>query len=328
MILVFGGCGFIGQHVARHLIDLGERVVVTASSSAAAPAYLAEDVGAGRAVAEMVEVTDPYAVMGVVLRHKPQIIIDLTGRAPNALSAGRDVAFRTGALLNILEAARINEVPRVVLMSSMDAYWGLGGKKTPFREDDPVPLLEQDDHFIVQAWAKKALEVIGNLYRRQQGMDVRFIRASGVYGPLYRTFLNVPSRLLRAAVKGIADFGADKGGIPFREDGYDQVYVKDMAQGIAKVALASTLAHPVYNIGSGGVPRYGHFADAVARAVPGFAMTLRSREDPEAAGAARGPLEGLWMDISRARDELGYAPQFTVEAAVADYGAWLRNHDY
>jgi nucleoside-diphosphate-sugar epimerase len=321
-ILVYGGNGFIGQHVTRYLLDAGERVVVTTNSRPSAPPLLSEAIAEQRVIVESMDMTDPFAVMSVVSKHRPRITIDASGHRPKAFAPGRDVSLRIGALVNILEAARLNSVSRVVLLSSMDAYWGLGRDCVPYQEDMNVPLLEHGDNFIVQSWVKKSLEVVGNLYRRQQKMDIRFVRASGVYGPLYRTFLNLPSRLVRAAVRGIHEFGEDKGGIPFGEDGYDQVYVKDLAKGIGLVARASALKHPVYNIGSGRAPTYAEFARAVQRAVPDFKMELRSRRQvPDAPDSG---MNGIWIDISRARDELGYAPSYSVDDAIAEYVAWMR----
>ena len=321
MIVVFGGNGFIGQHVARYLVDAGETVVVTVNSRPAPPVLLSEAITTGRAYVEPVDLTDPFAVMAVVSKYRPGITIDTSGHRPKAFAPGRDVTLRTAALVNVLEAARVCQVGRVVLLSSMDAYWGLDRGHLPYREDMNVPLLEEGDHFIVQSWVKKSLEVIGNLYRRQLRMDLRFVRASGVYGPLYRTFLNVPSRLVRAAVRGIHDFGDDKGGIPFGEDGYDQVYVKDLARGIGLVALAANLQHPVYNIGSGRAPSYAEFARAVERVQPGYRIELRTRGTEPGTG-----MNGIWMDISRARTELNYEPAYSVDQAIADYAAWMSAH--
>jgi nucleoside-diphosphate-sugar epimerase len=37
-------------------------------------------------------------------------------------------------------------------------------------------------------------------------------------------------------------------------------------------------------------------------------------------------MNGLWMDISRARAELGYEPAYSVDQAIADYAAWMSEH--
>ncbi len=58
---------------------------------------------------------------------------------------------------------------------------------------------------------------------------------------------------------------------------------------------------------------------------PGLTLALPSR-DAQAMDFPPDPMAGRWMDISRARDELGFAPRFTPEAAMADYIEWLVDH--
>lgn len=321
MILILGGNGFVGQHVAANLIEKGERVVVS-SHSRPAPILLSGALDKGAAVVEKIDTADPFSMMAAVAKHRPKTIIDITGHPPKALAPAADVRFRVNGQLNLLEAARIYEVPRIVLTSSMDAYWGLGAESIPFQEDATVPLLEMDDHFIVQSWVKKSLEVIGNLYRRQAGMEIIFVRSSGVYGPLYRTLMHVPSRLAHAAA-GRLDLSSDP--LPVAEDGYDQAYVKDIAEGMALVALANSLSHAVYNIGSGGAPLYSSFAAAARKAVPSFDVILPSRSG-SGLDAPSNPMSGRWQDISRAKAELGYAPSYDVDRAMEDYIRWLRDN--
>lgn len=321
MILIIGGNGFVGQHVARHLLDTGHAVTIASRGHGPLPRLLAADIEAGKANAVRIDVTDSFAVAEAVKNIRPAVIVDLAGYHPGALSPGRDVAFRTASLTNILEASRLFDVSRVVLMSSMDVYWGLPSEEAPYREDDRVPLLESGDHYIVQSWAKKALEVIGNHYRRTHRMDIVFVRASGIYGPLYRTNLNVPGRLVRAAAHGANSLEGPHP-VPFADEGYDQLYVKDMARAIGLVACAPVLGHPVYNIGCGRAPRFGEFAEALRAAVPGFAVDLPLRR---AAGDS-GTMDGRWMNIDRARSDLGFEPQWEPAAAMADYIEWVSAH--
>ncbi|KQM14671.1 NAD-dependent epimerase/dehydratase family protein [Novosphingobium sp. Leaf2] len=319
MILIIGGNGFVGQHLAANLARKNQRVTIAGRSSARLPDMLAQLADANIAV-DKVDVTSPFDVMGLFHRHRPEIVIDLSGHAPKKLSLGADVQFRVNSLTNILEAARIHVTGKIVLMSSMDTYWGLDNDLAPYREDMPVPLIENDDHFIVQAWAKKTLEVIANLYIREAGSPIRIARAAGVYGPLYRTLMNVPSRLAHAAV-GRLDLTATV--LPAAEDGYDQIFVEDMVEGLAMLALADDLRHRVYNLGSGEAYTYQRFAQAAMAARPGFAISLPSRA--EGGGALIGPdqMAGRCIDISRARTELGFQPRFTPETAMAKYIAWL-----
>jgi nucleoside-diphosphate-sugar epimerase len=53
-------------------------------------------------------------------------------------------------------------------------------------------------------------------------------------------------------------------------------------------------------------------------------MELRSRR--QAPAAPDTGMNGIWMDISRAAEELGYAPSYSVDDAIAEYVAWMREH--
>jgi nucleoside-diphosphate-sugar epimerase len=63
MILIFGGNGFVGQHIARRILDAGEPVAVTTHSRPAPPLLLRDAIGGGSAWVEAVDVANPFAVM-------------------------------------------------------------------------------------------------------------------------------------------------------------------------------------------------------------------------------------------------------------------------
>lgn len=327
MIIIFGGTGMLGQHTAKELIDHGETVVVTGVRRQT-PVLLEDAIERKQAFVEYVDLTDPYAVMGVMAKYKPDTIVDTSGYAPKQLPPAAEVRARVTAELNLLEAAKLNSVKRIVLTSSSDAYWGLGPESMPLREDMASPLQETDDNFIVQSWAKKTLEVIANLYRRQEGLNIVTVRCSGMYGPIYRTFLNLPSRLIKAGLSGAAPDFSKGSGVPVEADGYDQTYVKDIAYGMGLVIRAPSLKHHIYNLGSGRAVTYGEIARAAEQAIPGFKVQLRSAaQDSSDASGPEVNMGNFYMDISRLRDELGYEPRYTPERAMAEYTEWLRTHE-
>ncbi len=326
MIIVFGGTGMLGQHTAKELVEKGETVVVTGVRRQS-PVLLKDAIERKQVSVEYLDLTDPYAVMAVVAKYKPKTMVDTSGYAPKQLPAAADVRARIAAQLNLLETAKLNQVEKVVFTSSSDAYWGLGTESMPLKEDMASPLQEGGDNFIVQSWAKKTLEIIANLYRRQEGVNTITMRCSGMYGPVYRTFMNLPSRLIKAGLAGVApDF--TKGGVPVESDGYDQAYVKDIAYGMGLAIRAPSLKHHIYNLGAGRTVTYGEIARAVEQAIPGFKVQLRTAD--QAASTASGKevnMGNFYMDISRLRDELGYEPQYSTERAVAEYADWLRTHE-
>jgi nucleoside-diphosphate-sugar epimerase len=319
MIIVWGGTGFLGSHIALELLQRDERVVITTHSRGYIHDSLREAVDRGDAVVEPVDLTSPPQVYDLVARHRPSGMIDASGYPPKALRPTDEVTRRIGALVNMLDAARMFEVGRVTLTSSMDAYWGLPNAAMPLQEDAFVPLQEQGDNFIVQSWAKKTLEVVASLFMRQNGQDIVTVRASGLYGPLYRTFLNLPSRLLLTAMRGdAADLPPTDGTLPVAGDGYDLTYIKDVARGIATVHLAERLEHRIYNVGSGRRVLHTEVIEAVQTLFPSFEPSLPSPQS--------GP-SGPYMSIDRISRDLGYRPEYPIVAGIADYAEWLRSHE-
>jgi UDP-glucose 4-epimerase len=152
-------------------------------------------------------------------------------------------------------------------------------------------------------------------------MEVVFMRIGGIYGPLYHSMANLPSRMTHAAVKGIpVNYGGGpRGGrVPFAEDGGDICYVKDCALGIQLLTMAEKLNHRVYNVSSGVAVTNRQLADAVQKAVPGAQIELKHGQGP-------GWRPNNYLDLTRITADTGYTPLYTVETAIADYVGWLRS---
>lgn len=313
MILVTGGMGFIGLHTARRLVDAGSEAVITRYRATREPEFIAEHLG-HKVVVETLDVTDFSRVFEVMYTHDVESVVHLAVPGLGALSPAEDARVNISGLMNVLEASRILGVKRVSLASSVAVY--AGSSSRPYREDDPLPIRSPNPTCAY----KKSWEILGGHFAERTGMEVVALRIGGIYGPLYHSMANLPSRLVHAAVRGRdPGLAGARGGVPYAEDATDLCYVKDCAQGIALVHLAPSLEHRVYNVSGGQPVTNGELAAAVEKAVPGAHFELRSRsgEAPPAVG----------MDLSRLSSELGYRPAYPLQEAIADYVAWLGNHD-
>lgn len=317
--LVLGGTGFIGLHASAEIIERGERVVLTTHRRKHETPALRDAVARGAAIIEPVDLRDREQMFALIDRHRPDTILDISGYPPKEMSPADEISTRIANYVNMFEAAKRYEVPRVTLTSSFDVYYGLDASLMPFREDQLVPLQEDDDNYIVQSWAKKTLEIVASMYRRQTGLDIVTVRPSGAYGPMYRTFLSIPSRLARAAAHGEApDFSDMAEGVPLAAFGYDQLYVKDVGRAIASIHLEPKPLHNIYNVGSGEIVTNRRFLEAVQAVVPDFRCELGEVE------AGTETSLGMVVDTTRLRDEFAFAPRYTVEEAIAEYIDWLR----
>ena len=312
-VLITGGMGFIGTHTARQFLDAGEDVVVTHYRVQRAPDFIADELGK-RLTVETVDVSSPHDILEVARKHSVSSIVHLAVPGLNALRPAEEYRVNMAGLLNVMETGRQLGMRRVSIASSLAVYGSVGAG--PWKEKDPLPLRSGGS---TEAF-KKAWETLSDLYSSQTGQDVVSLRLAGIYGPLYHSMANLPSRLCHAAVKNRPlDLAAGRGGAPFEDDVSDMCYVKDCALGIQKVHNAAKLTQRTYNIGAGYGPSNKQLADAVAAVVPGFHADLQSGKGSRAR-------ENAYMDIALARQDAGYEPQFNIQSGVADYTTWLKDH--
>ncbi len=311
MILITGGMGFIGLHTARRFLDAGEEVVLTRYRAWREPAFLRGELGA-RVPVEMLDLADGWALLDVLKRYAVTGVVHL---ASPGLGAATTQAYGSGlsALVNLLEAGRQHGVSRLTVASSVAVYANVD--PGPWREDMPLPV-ESPNY---TAAAKKAAEILALHFADSTGLDVVAVRLAGIYGPLYHSMANLPSRLCHAAVRGSEpDLAGMRSGPPYRDAAGDICYVKDCAAGIQLVHMAPTLRHRVYNVGGGRPTSNAEVASAVARAVAGAEFSLPSSAVATATLA--------YMDLTRVRQDAGYSPAYDIVAGVAEYIEWLRSY--
>jgi UDP-glucose 4-epimerase len=313
MILITGGMGFIGLHTARRFLDAGEEVVLTQFHARREPDFIKDEIGK-RVSVETLDVTNADAVLDVVRRHKVTSIVHLAVPGLGALTPAQEFGTNTTGLINVLEAAREEMLGRVSLASSLAVYSNVA--QGPWTESMPLPIESSNP---TEAY-KKTFEILGLFYASQTGLDVVALRIGGIYGPLYHSMANLPSRLTHAAIKGVEpDLAGARRGVPMAGDQSDMCYVKDCAQGIQRVHMAASLPHRIYNIGSGRATRNSELADAVNKAVPGSKISLQE-------GSTGRTSPNSYCDLTQICADVGYEPEYDVYRGVADYAQWLRSN--
>lgn len=308
--LLIGGMGFIGLHTARSFLDAGQDVVVTYHANRREPDFLKQDIGT-RAKVEQLDVLDDARVNEIIQTHQPEGVVYLAVPALAGVSAADEFKTNTNGYLNVLEACRTAGVRRLSVTSSLAVYNSV--KERPWHEDLTFPVTSTNP---TEAY-KKGLEILGLYFGQRTGLDVVMLRVAGIFGPMYHSMANLPSRLAHAAAHGLApDFSSMRYGPPKANDGNDACYVKDVADGIRMVHQAPNLQHNVYNVGNGRVTRYIDMVEAIREVVPEFEAELPSG----------GNADNRFMDLTRISSEVGYKPKIGVERGLAEYVSWLRTH--
>lgn len=313
MQFVTGGTGFIGTHVTRAFLDLGESCVITSHRAQRDLSWAKDDIGR-RLFVEPLDVGDRDALLEIGRRYAITGVVHLaSGPALATEDPFEEINAALQGLLNVLFAARTWGVRRISIASTIGVYGGV--KENVFREDDFLPLVAT--HAIPTF--KKVSELLAGYLAGRAGLEVIHLRISAAWGPGGRPtspFFVLPGMVdLHSGASSEPFAGA---GRLYAEDGLDLCYVKDIGRAAALVQLAKKLNHAVYNVGSGRATRNREVAAAIMRAVPDSTFDLIDGYDPTGPGAA------VRLDIARIQEDAGYTPGYTIETGIADYVAWLR----
>jgi nucleoside-diphosphate-sugar epimerase len=308
-VLITGGTGFIGLHTSRVFLEQGFEVVSTQFRVRRELAEV-EQHRASRFHREVVDVTSGYALDELFERHRIEHVLHLAVPGLGALPAAEDYRSNMMGALAILDAARRHRVRRVVVASSITAYHGLDG---PFLETMPMPIASNG----ATSAFKKAGEITGLHFADRTGLDVVFARISFVYGPLYHSFTNAPSRIAHSAVHGVPDAGKTK---PLAGDHFDYLYVGDCADALFHLQTATTLTERIYNVGGGTSVPLPAVLTAAQAVIPSAEFTFADGQDSFHKPAS-------YLDIERLARDTGFRPKHDINSGMAAYIAWLREHE-
>jgi UDP-glucuronate 4-epimerase len=312
-VLLTGGAGFIGSHVADTLLQRGDRVVVldnfdtfydpavkraNLAAAIANPLFtlvegdIRDDADLGRtfAVTEFDSVVHLAARAGV----RPSIVDPELYYQVNVLGTTR-----------LLQRIQQHRVPHLVFGSSSSVYGST--TEVPFTEDRPA-----DRPSSPYAATKRAGELACHAVHELYGTDVTCLRFFTVYGPRQRPEMAIHrfTRLLAAGDE-----------VPIFGDGSarrDFTYVDDIVAGVL-AAVDRPGGYRIYNLGTTATTQVN---DLVSQLADILGVPPRVRHEAPQPGDV--PI--TYADIARAERELGYRPATSLEAGLHAFVAWFRGH--
>ena len=345
-VLITGGAGFIGSHVADALIARGDRVRVLDSlepqvhGAIDRPAYLHRDVEL-----RIADVRDRQAV-DAALRGVDAVVhlAAAVGVGQSMYAVEKYTSVNAVGTAVLLEALAERRVQRLVVASSMSVY-GEGLYMTEDGEvaeactrhlDDlrrgvfeprdahgrwltprPTPETKPPTLESVYALGKYDQERLCLLLGRAYNIPTVALRFFNVYGP--RQALSNPYTGVLAIFA--SRLMHDRPPLIF-EDGLQQrdfVNVADVARAIVLALDTPQVSDTVLNIGSGEAHTIRDIAQHLARA-------LDSLVEPEITGQYRvGDIRHCFADISQASALLGYRPVVSLDDGLRELTAWLAN---
>jgi UDP-glucose 4-epimerase len=320
-IMVTGGAGYIGSHMAHALLDRGDKVVVLDNLCTGVRALVPP-----KAMFVEGDVGDPLLVRRILRTENVEAVVHFAGSAVVPESVENPFKYYSNNMNKtcLLLGACIAEDVRRFIFSSTAAVYGLGDGK-PAREDSPThPINPYGRSKLATEWA---------LWDAAEAHDLRFValRYFNVAGadPAGRTGQSTPrathliKRACQVALSGDAAldiFGTD---FPTR-DGTgvrDYIHVSDLidAHLLALDHLFRGGASSVFNCGYGRGFSVRQVIDTVAAVAE---CKIATRLAPRRPGD---PAE-LIADAARIREELGWQPRHDrLEEIVQTALAWERS---
>jgi UDP-glucuronate 4-epimerase len=322
--LLTGAAGFIGFHVARALLERGDRVVGIDNLNdyydvRLKEARLAElSASAGFTFARL-DVADRDGVGALVQAHRDlRGIIHLAAQAGVRYSLENPYAYIEANVMGtlvLLEAARrIDKLAAFTYASSSSVYGA--NRKQPFSVDDPV-----EQPVSLYAATKRSCELIARSYSHLYGLPATGLRFFTVYGPWGRP--DMAAYLFTRAILAGEPIKVFNEGRMAR----DFTYIDDIVAGTvaahdhapAAGAAADGVPHRLYNLGNHRPEKLLDFIAVLerllGRTAPKELLPMQPGDVPES-----------FADIETARRDLGFEPKTTIEDGLGRFVAWYKHY--
>ena len=311
------GAGLIGSQVARILVERGEKPVLM--DHAAQPQAISQIVDLAKVTLIQGDVLRPLTIVDALRSHNITRIAHTAANPLLTLGAQKEpyaaINLNIMGTVNVLEAARITGLKRVVVSSSsvLNSYLAGGADGGDFGREEAFP---RPTTFY--SATKQAVESLGLNYAKWCGIEFAGLRYGAVFGPWSGAGGGGPSNIIREAMKNA--LAGKEATVP--PGPMEWVYSKDAARGTVLALDAKDLGTGVFNITMGAVTQPGEFAEAIGAVVPGAKVKFDAPPSARVALTNR----DSHADLSRAKRHLGFEPEFKLKEAVKDQAEWMRRH--
>jgi len=305
MNILITGAGLIGSNAARHAVDNGHKAALFDLSPNRD--YVDKIVGRDKAGIVAADMRDLPALLSALEKFNVDTIVHTAGLIGSRVQENSYTGATNNILgtINILEAARLRKLRRVVYVSTFGVYDRTKINHSVIYETDPI-----GGHNLY-ATTKVCSEHLVHAYASMYNLDTVIIRPGGVFGRGFYIGGSTVGKVMRDLALAIIK------GEPIMIDAKtygpnEYVYGKDVGMALFLACVAQSPKQRVYNAGTGVVHGPQELAAVVRELAP--------RNEVKVSGTtAADKTRSIPMDISVSKTELGYAPKFMLKDALRDY---------
>lgn len=325
-ILLTGGAGYIGSHIAVELLSLGKEVVIYDNLSNSSEKVLdrIKEITGKNPKFYKGDLRDREGLDKVFKNEKIESVIHLAGLKAVGESVRKPIEYydnNIGGTTILLETMRDNGVKKIIFSSSATVYGD--NTNVPLKESYEVGKPSNP-----YGWSKWFIEqILQDLYVSDSSWHIvifRYFNPVGAHpsGLIGEDPKGIPNNLTPyitqvaiGKLEKLGVFGDDydtKDGTGVR----DYIHIVDLAKGhIAGLSKLEEEGINVYNLGTGKGSSVLEVKDAYEKAV--------GKEIPCEIQARRpGDLAEAYCDASKAKEELGWEAKFDIDQAAVDAWNW------
>ncbi|MFH0892602.1 MAG: GDP-mannose 4,6-dehydratase [Candidatus Falkowbacteria bacterium] len=313
-VLVTGGAGFIGSHIALALLKRGDEVAIIDNFNDYYDPNLKEArirrltaVFPGIKIYRT-DITDNGAIAEIFSKESFDKVCHLAAQAGVRYSLTNPFIYeQTNILgtLNLLESCRHNGVKDFIFASSSSVYGN--NKELPFSEEQRV-----DNPISLYAATKKSNEEMAYVYHHLYGLHCTGLRFFTVYGPWGRPDMAL-FKFSRAILAGEAIDIYNNG-----EMARDFTYIDDIVAG-AIAAIDKSYPYEIFNLARGESIKLSDFISEIEK-------NLKKTAGKNMLPLQPGDVPATSASIEKARRMLGYEPRTSVDAGVRNFIEWYREY--
>lgn len=309
-VVVTGAGGFIGHSLVKYLVGVGD---IVRGVDIKYPEYQSS-------VAEDFELLDlrrfDHALIATRAVDEVYHLAADMGGIGYITAFHADIARNNTRMnLNILEAARINGVKRLLFSSSACVYPQYLQRipnVTPLREESAYPAEPEEGY----GWEKLFMEKLCQYFREDHGLETRAVRFHNVYGPL-GTYEGGKEKAPAAICRKVA-LAAPGDEIEIWGDGEQTrsfMYIKDCVDGIFQV-MHSDYSDPL-NLGTAELVTINQLVDLVADIAGKRIVKRHDLSKPQG-------VRGRNSDNTRLRQVLGWEPRTPLREGLRPTFQWVQ----
>lgn len=305
MNILITGAGLIGSHAARQMVDAGHKVVLFDLSPNRD--YIGKVVGKDKADVVAANMLDLPALLTALERFNVDTMVSTAGLIGGRVQENSYTGATNNILgtINVLEAARLRKLRRVVYVSTFGVYDREKISDSVIRETHSI-----GGHNLY-ATTKVCSEHLVHAYASMYNLDTMIIRPGGVFGRGFYVGGSTVGKVMRdlalSMIKGEP--------ITIEAKTYgpnEYVYGKDVGLALFLACQAQNPKQRTYNAGTGVVHGAEELAQVVREVAPKVEVKVSGSTTAEKS-------RNIPMDLSVSKAELGYAPKFSLKEALKDY---------